>query len=58
MSGPDQDRLFGHPALVEAPEHFVDPQAVGKLTGDCVEDEDELFAVLLTTSNAVTKSLC
>ena len=54
MSGPDQDRLFGHPELVEAPEHFMDPQAVGQLTGGGVEDEDELFAVLLTSSSAVT----
>ena len=54
MSSPDQDRFFGHPELVEAPEHFVDPQAVGQLTGGGVEDEDELFAVLLTSSSAVT----
>ena len=58
MSSPDQDRFFGHPELVEAPEHFVDPQAVGQLTGGGVEDEDKLFAVLLTTSSVVTNSLC
>ena len=58
MSGPDQDRLFGHPELVEAPKHFVDPLAVGQLTGGGVEDEDELLTVLLTLTIAVTNFLC